>query len=278
MPSLVLEGGTFRPIFSCGVMDALLDYDIMFPYIIGVSAGITNGVSYISKQRRRNLDIIENYRNDKRYLSIGNFFKSRSIFGLDFIFDEIPNHLHPFDMDTYRKYDGRIYVGVTNARTGKPEYLDGKQLDDQCLMLRATCAIPIFFPAIMINETPYFDGGICDPIPIRKAIMDGNKKHLIVLTQVKGFQKMPSKKNLYVAKHLKKKFPNMAEPILNRHLLYNETLQFCETLEENGQALIIRPSQPIHSFEKDVSKLQIAYEDGYQQAIKNIKQIKNLFV
>ena len=40
MNGLVLEGGTFRPVFSCGVMDALLSEDIMMPYCIGVSAGI----------------------------------------------------------------------------------------------------------------------------------------------------------------------------------------------------------------------------------------------
>lgn len=35
-PSLVLEGGTFRPIFSSGAMDALLDHDVTFPYCVGV--------------------------------------------------------------------------------------------------------------------------------------------------------------------------------------------------------------------------------------------------
>ena len=34
MNGLVLEGGTFRPIFSSGVMDALLTEDIMLPYCI----------------------------------------------------------------------------------------------------------------------------------------------------------------------------------------------------------------------------------------------------
>ena len=54
MNALILEGGTFRPIFSCGVMDALLDNDVNFDYVIGVSAGITDGVSYVSKQKKRN--------------------------------------------------------------------------------------------------------------------------------------------------------------------------------------------------------------------------------
>ena len=276
MSSLVLEGGTFRPIFSSGVMDALLEYDILFPYIIGVSAGITHGVSYISKQKRRNLDIAEKYRNDKCYLGIRNLLKCRSIFGLDFVFDEIPNRLHPFDMNTYTAYHGRILIGVTNAKTGQAEYMDGKKLDDRCLMLRATCAIPMFFPAILIDGTPYFDGGICDPIPIRKAIQDGNQKHLIILTQIKGYEKTLNKQNIYAAKWLKRKYPAMVEPLLTRHILYNETIAFCEQLEKNGQALIIRPSQPIHSFEKDIIKLKAAYDDGFQQTLERIDEIREI--
>lgn len=77
MTGLVLEGGTFRPIFSCGVMDALLSEKIMLPYCIGVSAGIADGVSYISRQPQRNLEIVQKYRNDKRYMSRQNFKKCR---------------------------------------------------------------------------------------------------------------------------------------------------------------------------------------------------------
>ena len=279
MPSLVLEGGTFRPIFSAGIMDALLDNDIMFPYCIGVSAGITNGMSYLSKQKRRNLDILENYRNDKRYLGIGNFIKCKSLFGLDFVFDELPNKLHPFDHNTFEKYDGIVRVGVTNAQTGKIEYLDGKDIDEKCTMLRATCAIPLFFPAIKINGKDYYDGGICDPIPIRKAIKDGNKKHLIILTRPKGYVKEQSKKNEMAYKVLHKKYPNLEEPFMNRHDIYNETVKFCEQLESEGKAIIIRP-EPTHSlesFEKDVNKLRASYEYGYSIATERINEIKGLF-
>lgn len=208
MPSLILEGGTFRPIFSAGVMDALLDNDVMFPYCIGVSAGITNGFSYLSRQKRRNLDILESYRNDKRYLSVKNFFKCKSLFGLDFIFDEIPNKLSPFDMDTFLKYNGTALVGVTNAITGQTEYLDGKTIDEKCTILRATCAIPLFFPAIRINNNYYYDGGICDPIPIQKAISDGNEKHLIILTRPKGYRKQFSRKIFLLLKYLLKNILN----------------------------------------------------------------------
>lgn len=277
MPSLVLEGGTFRPIFTAGVLDALLDNNITFPYCIGVSAGITNGVSYISKQKGRNLEILTKYRNDKKYFGYGNFLKCKSIFGLDFAFDEIPNKLVPFDMNTYRQYDGTVFVGVTNAKTGKTEYLNGKDLDNKATMLRATCALPIFFPVIKINDNEYYDGGICEPIPIEKAISDGNEKHLIILTQPKGYKKELSKKNVFVSKLLSKKYPNLRDPFLTRHEHYNETVKFCEELERQGKAVILRPQYPLESFEKDVNKLKSNYDHGYESAIKHLDAIKSLF-
>ena len=161
MASLILEGGTFRPIFSAGVMDALLDNDIMFPYVIGVSAGICDGFSYVSRQRERNLQILMNHRNDPRYIGRQNLIKEKSLFGLNFVYNVIPNKLYPFDWDTFYKYDGKILVGVTNALTGEIEYKDGKDLDEECMMLRATCALPLVFPAINLDGIPYFDGGGC---------------------------------------------------------------------------------------------------------------------
>lgn len=277
MSSLVLEGGTFRPIFSAGIMDALLDNDIMFPYCIGVSAGITNGISYISKQKGRNLEILQKYRNDKRYLSFRNYFKCRSMFGLDFVFGELPNTLCVFDHDTYNSYKGKVIVGVTNAETGKPEYLDGSKLDDKCTMLRATCAIPLVFPPIKINNKFYFDGGISDPVPIKKAIEDGNEKHLIILTQPKGYQKEFSRKNEFVAKVYNKRFPGLREPLMNRHIKYNETIKFCEQLEKEGKALILRPSESINSFEKDVNLIKKYYDEGYNMAVNNLDKIKAIY-
>ena len=151
MTGLVLEGGTFRPIFSCGVMDALLSENLLLPYCIGVSAGIADGVSYISKQPQRNLEIMQKYRNDKRYMGRHHLRKEKSLFGLDFVFGEIPDVLIPFDKETFFKYEGTCLVGVTNAETGEAEYKNAMDMDDKFTMLRATCALPIFFPAIELD-------------------------------------------------------------------------------------------------------------------------------
>ena len=72
---LVLEGGAFRTIFSSGACDGLLAADIMPDYCVGVSAGIAYGVSYISKQSGRNLEILTHYANDKRYMGVNNLLR-----------------------------------------------------------------------------------------------------------------------------------------------------------------------------------------------------------
>ncbi len=279
MPGLVLEGGTFRPIFSAGVMDALLDENIMFPYCIGVSAGITDGFSYASRQKERNLKILQQYRNDKRYLGAGNLLKSKSIFGVEFVFEEIPNNLLPFDWDAFAQYDGVFRVGVTNAKTGQIEYLDGKQLDRKNTMVKATCAIPLVFPVVKLNGNEYYDGGICDPIPVRKAQADGHDKLLIVLTRPKGYEKGESKSNKVAAKLLRKQYPNLVEPLLTRHIAYNETVQYCEELERQGKAIILRPDGEgiIDSFEKDVCRIETSYQYGYNLCKQRIDEIRALF-
>ena len=279
MPGLVLEGGTFRPIFSAGVMDAMLEHNIMFPYCIGVSAGITDGFSYVSRQSGRNLEILKQYRHDKRYVGVRNFLKCRSLFGLQFAFEEIPNRLIPFDWDTFHQYNGTYLVGVTNGRTGQAEYLDGTKLDKANTMVKATCAIPLVFPPIYLDGQEYFDGGICDPIPVRKALADGNEKVLIILTRPASYEKTLSKSNRAAARILKNKYPKLVEPLLTRHIHYNETVRFCEQLERQNKAVLLRPEGVgvIDSFEKDLSKIERCYQYGYNLAQQRMDEIAALF-
>ena len=136
-----------------------------------------------------NLEILKTYRHDPRYIGLRNYKTDHSLFGLKFAYETMSNELNPFDYDTFYKSHTKVLVGVTNANTGKAGYIDGHKIDRHCTVLKATCAIPIVFPAIKIGENEYFDGGIADSIPVKKAIEDGNKKLLIVLTRPKGYKK-----------------------------------------------------------------------------------------
>ena len=189
MPAVLFEGGTFRPVFSCGVMDALLDENIMFPYCIGVSAGSADAASYISRQRGRNIEVLEKYRNDKRYMSKRNLLKERSMFGVQFAFRDIPNIHVPFDMETFRQYDGQFIAVTTDAQTGHVQYFTQKDIDRDFEVFHGTCALPGIIPPAVIQGREYFDGGLANPVPIDKVLSDGNDKVLVVLTRPKDISK-----------------------------------------------------------------------------------------
>ncbi|BBK75284.1 patatin-like phospholipase family protein [Clostridium butyricum] len=277
MTGLVLEGGAFRGLFTAGVLDALLDIGADFKYVVGVSAGATNAYSYISKQKGRNLEIMEKFLDHKRYVGYGNLIRCKSIMDLDFVFDEIPNKHCIFDYDTFYSYDGKMLVGAFNIETGKVEYFDKDSLDDKNMILRASCAIPLMFPFAKINGKLYADGGLKDSIPIKKSIVDGNKKNVIVLTRNEGYVKKQSKANKLTYKLYKNKYPKLADVLNNRYSEYNSQIKFCEELEKNGDAIIIRPTvkMDVSRFERDKNKLKEIYNNGYNLIINDKEKIRS---
>lgn len=277
MPGVLFEGGSFRPVFSCGVMDALLEQDVMFPYCIGVSAGAADAASYISRQKGRNIRVFEKYRNDKRYIGRRNIVKDRSVFGVQFIFRDIPNKVDPLDLDAFQSYDGTFVITTTDAVTGETKYFYQKDVDQEFNVFCATCALPVIFPPAEIDGRKYYDGGLSNPIPIDKLLADGNEKALIVLTRPKGFRKECKRADRMVAKAVKRKYPVIAKQLCNRYKKYNESVEVCERLERENKALIIRPEEPIDSYEKDVAVLRRTYEKGYQMAMERMDEIKALF-
>lgn len=275
MTGLVLEGGTFRGIFSAGVMDAFIEEGIEFPYIAGVSAGISNGASYVSKQFARNINILEKFRNDSRYIGVGNYIKCRSIFGMDFVFEEIPKKHIPFDYKTFRSYSGTCLAGVTNAETGKAEFINIIEDDDRFMSLRATCAIPGYFPAIEIDGKPYYDGGLASPVCVKQALKDGCSRIVVILTQPEGFVKKCGKGNIAMSQIIKKKYPAMEMVLLTRHKLYNKQIEFCRELEKRGKAIVFRPPHRLNSFENDEKILRAAWQEGYNAGKARAEEVKN---
>ncbi|MDD7402677.1 MAG: patatin family protein [Butyribacter sp.] len=277
MPGVLFEGGSLRPVFSCGVMDALLEEEVMFPYCIGVSAGAADAASYISKQKGRNIQMLEQYRNDKRYISKRNFLKEKSLFGIQFVFRDIPNKLIPFDMDTFQSYQGTFLITATDAHTGETKYFTQKDVDREFNVFCATCALPVAFPAITVNGREYYDGGLSNPIPIDKVMEDGNEKALIVLTRPEGFRKECGRSDRMAARAVQRKYPVIAHQLRTRYEKYNQSVAECERLEKEGKAVILRPETELDSYEKDVKTLRHTYETGYEMARKRMQDIKKLF-
>lgn len=265
--ALVLEGGGLRGVYTTGILDGFLDRGIEFPYVIGVSAGACQGLSYLSKQRGRSFQVIEDYIHDHRYLSLRNYLFHGGIFGMDFMFDEIPNKLIPFDFETFHNTSTEFVVAATDCITGKPTYFSSKQGDDMLMVCRASSSLPLLAKTVFINDVPYFDGGVADAIPVKKAVDDGYEKIVVVLTRNNGYRKKASKKTAYIMKKAYKKYPNLVETYKNRWMNYNRDLDYLEQLEKEGKAFIIRPKEPIavSRTEKDLTKLKALYDEAVSE-------------
>lgn len=274
---LVLEGGGMRGFYTMGALDYLMEQNIMFDYVIGVSAGACHGVSYVSNQPNRSYRVNTNYLADKRYISFTNFIKTKSIFGMDFIFDEIPHKLDLFDYDTFLNSKCEFKLAVTDVETGQPVYFDKTALDYNSTVLKASSAIPVFSPMVDYEGKKYLDGGTSDPIPVKKALEDGCDKVVVILTRDRNYQKTPERFRM-IYKRIFKNYPKMIELLDNRHQNYNETLSYLSQLEKEGKALIIAPHEPIiiSRFEKDQKNLEPIYTMGRMDLSKKIIQIKEI--
>lgn len=270
---LVLEGGGNRSIYTSGVLDAFIEKEIEFPYVIGVSAGSCNATSYIAKNYRRQHDIIINYSNDKHYMGLGNILKGHTFLNTDWIFGELAYDISPLNQDEFDKSNTVLCAVATNALTGKPEYFYPKSMRNGCDELKASCSLPGVTNGVEIGGTTFFDGGLVDSIPLERAFDDGCKKAVVILTQCKGYAKSPMNPKV---KKIFKKFPKIGEAAVNRHIMYNTQLEFVKQCEENGTALVIQPAAPLNvsTLEKDVSKLESIYQLGYKQGLDRADEIK----
>ncbi|SEN80685.1 Predicted phospholipase, patatin/cPLA2 family [Mesobacillus persicus] len=265
---LVLEGGGMRGVYTAGVLEYFMEKQLYFPYIIGVSAGACHAASYISRQAGRNQQVTIGYVNHPDYISVRNLILKKELFGMDLIFDKIPNNLVPFDFQTFTKAREKFFIGTTDCETGDPVYFEKGLYGDNILkIIRASSSLPFMAPAIEFEGRKLMDGGISDPIPIRKALGDRVQKNVLILTKPKGYRK---KKSSFtgLTNYFYKDFKGLTKTLETRFEIYNETLEFIEDLESNKEVFVIRPQKDLKvgRVERNQVKLSQLYEQGYKDA------------
>lgn len=273
---LVLEGGGMKGVYTAGVLDFFLDKGIDFSKIYGVSAGACHMCSYMSKQRRRALDVNVDYLDSKKYCSVESLLTTGDIFNADTCYYMIPEYLYPFDHEAYSKYEGTAYSVVTNIETGHAEYLKLGDLKQDIIKVQASASLPLVSRNVKIGSKQYLDGGISDAIPLLKSVRDGNPKHVVVLTKEDGYVRKPtSSAQLQLIKLRYLKYPKVYEQMLHRHVIYNETMEYVERMQESGKAFVIRPKKvsDVGRIEKDKEKLLRLYEEGYRDAEENYEAL-----
>lgn len=264
---LVLEGGGMKGMYTAGVLDFFLDKGLEFSSVYGVSAGACHMCNFLSKQKGRSLDVGLDYLDTRRYCSIESLLTTGDLFNVNTAYHLIPEHLNPYDYDTFNRYTGKVYAVATNIESGKAEYLRIHDMKKDIDAIRASASLPLLSRNVKIGDKLYLDGGIADAIPIQKSILDGNRKNVVILTKEEGYVRKPTTHlNLIRLRYLT--YPKVYDLMLERHIVYNEAMHFLEKQQENGQAFVIRPKikSSVARIEKDVTKLKALYEQGYREA------------
>lgn len=261
---LVLEGGGMRGVFTSGVLDGFMKNDVYFHYVVAVSAGACNGLSYMSHQIRRarisNIDYLAKY----KYIGLRHLVTQGCIFDSKLLYEDFPNTLLPYDYNTYFNNPDEFEMVTTNCLTGRACYMseksDSQRLIDIC---RASSSLPYVSKIVNVDGIPMLDGGITDSIPILHSIEKGHKTNVLVLTRNKGYRS--TEKDHKIPHFIYKNYPRLRVVLSHRCQAYNQQLDMVDEMERKGDIVCIRPERPMEvgRMEKDIEKLQRLYEEGY---------------
>ncbi len=261
---LVLEGGGMRGVFTSGVLDAFMKHGVYFRYVVAVSAGACNGMSYISRQPRRarlsNIDFLTQY----GYIGWRHLLRQGCIFDQELLYDKFPNEYVPFDFDTYFQWSATFEMVTTNCLTGQAEYLtESKDRQRSLDIVRASSSLPYVSKIVMVDGIPMLDGGIVDSIPVMRAIETGHPQNVVILTRNKGYRS--KERDRKIPPFVYKKYPRLRVALSRRVAAYNEQLELVERLEELGKVVCIRPQRPMEvgRMEKDIGRLERLYQEGF---------------
>ena len=263
---IVFEGGASRTSFTNGVIDVLLREGIRADYVIGTSAGIANGISYVSGQRGRNLKVSLRYMPDRRYMGKRYLLKrgNRSYYNIDFVFNQVPNQYVPFDYEAFHAFPGDVLACVTNMETGKAEYLPVTGENGEWRELVATCALPLLFQPVTIDGKRYLDGGVANPVPFEKALRDGCDKVIVVLTRERSYRKSEHEFLTDASAATYRKYPAFARKLIMRGAIYNRQREQLFAREREGKVFLITPDTTRHfkRTENDPAEMLALYRQG----------------
>ena len=270
MIGLIDIGGGMRGVYTSGIYDYLLDHDVKIDYCIGVSSGSGNLLNFVAKQKGRNARFYTEYSFDKEYFGPGAVLKSGNLINLNYIYSDISTSSgkDPLDFEAFMNNECQFTCVTTEAETATPRYFTKEDFrKDDYTVLKAACALPVACRPVKIGDKKYFDGGVSDPIPIKKAFADGCDKVIVCITQPRDFRKtkISPLANILLANHRK-----VLENVLIMHHMYNNGIEELLELERQGKVLVVDPEFcfGVDTIKRDKQGMQSLYELGYADGKK----------
>ena len=176
---LVIQGGGMRGSYSAGACAYLAStkHADSISYAIGTSAGGINA-TYFAARHTSFYEAYTEFLSNNRFITVKD---KKPYMDLDYLVDIILKKAVKLDMRKLRASATKVEISVTNIFTQEVEYRDPCKEKDVYELFRATSAMPIFYgKSVLLDDTPYIDGGVKDSVPISRA-SSKNCTHIIVI-------------------------------------------------------------------------------------------------
>jgi predicted patatin/cPLA2 family phospholipase len=277
--ALIFEGGGMRASYTAGFANNLLENEIYFDYVAGISAGASLSVNYLSRDITRTKRSFVDLVRDEKFGGWRSFLKGEGFFRSHYIYEETPNvdASLPFDWQTFSANPAQIRIGAYKRDEGEMVYFtknDMQSMQELMKIVRSSSSLPIFMPPTYYQGDYYIDGGVSGGIALDIAQKDGFKKFFVVLSQEKGYRKSPVKSKNFIKAYYRK-YPHACEAMLKRHNAYNKTLEELEELERQGKAFLVYPDRmPVSNRELKFERLSESYDAGYRQGKRDLHKWK----
>lgn len=270
--ALILEGGGMRNAYTAACITELINNNIEFGWVGGVSAGATHTANFLSHDAARARQSFVGLSKDPNIGGWGSLLRGEGYFRSEYIYNELPVTVdqYAFDYETFSSNPTQYRIGAIYADTGETVYFsreDNTGFEVLMNQVRASSTMPFFMPVTYIDGRPLVDGALGESggIPLKVAEQDGFDKFLVILSRPRDYFKKPIR-NPRALRRVFKKHPKVAEALISRPARYNATKNKLLALEAKGKAKIFFPTDlTIGSRETSAAKVEQAYNLGLKQ-------------
>ena len=273
---IVLEGGGMRGMYTCGILDVLMENHIYLDGMVGVSAGIAFGCNYKSRQAGRALRYNVRFARDKRYSGMQSLLKTGNYYNAYFAYKLVPTHYDIFDYNAYEDNPMECYAVCFDVKTGQAVYQRLERVNDDFFeWIRASASMPVVAQPVEVGGRLLLDGGLADSIPLEFMMSKGYDRNVVILTREAGYRKS-AEHGMWLFQLLLRKYPKVIEALQHRPALYNKQLQIVREQESKGNAFVFRPIKPldVSRTTHDAGEMNRVYQQGRDEALQRLDDLK----
>ena len=285
--ALVLEGGGLRASYTGGILNVILEQQIFFDFVCGISAGSSHAADYLSRDPKRVRGSFVELAASPEFGGMRSLVRGEGYINSSYDYAGcIIDGSLPFDWDTFAANPARMAIQAFERDTGATDvWTKGVSPETDKLTtsanlvgcVRAGSTMPFLMKPIRVDGKMMYDGGLGEGagIPTHLAEDQGFDRFVVILSQERGYEKeavTPARER--ILRRAAGRHPRLVDALLTRPERYNEALAHLRDLEAQGKALLIYPDEmPVRNATLDYPRLAEAYEMGHSQGIRELPRV-----